>query len=76
MLRVIKQYIAPIFNPETSIGSIAVGTAKIDEMVQSFTSLGYDVEKRSFAVSVDDSEDDDGSSEDDSDMSVAGDGKE
>lgn len=56
VLRVIKLYVQPIFDPATSIGSIAVGTAKVDEMAEHFTALGYDVEKRSFGDSGDDSE--------------------
>ncbi|GAA5981276.1 hypothetical protein JCM10908_004049 [Rhodotorula pacifica] len=48
ILRVIKQWIAPVFRPETSISSIALGMAKMDEVVKNFEVLGYEVEQRTF----------------------------
>lgn len=50
ILRVIKKYISPIFSPDTSIASVASGLAKLDELADKFTELGYDVEKRSMAT--------------------------
>ncbi|BGP52658.1 hypothetical protein JCM8202_004813 [Rhodotorula sphaerocarpa] len=55
ILRVIKTWIAPIFRPETSISSIALGLAKMDEVVKNFESLGYEVEQRTFEDDDDDS---------------------
>jgi len=48
ILRVIKQYIAPIFRPETSIASIASGLAKMEEIATNFEKLGYEVDRRTF----------------------------
>ncbi|GAA5896610.1 Sdd3p [Sporobolomyces salmoneus] len=61
ILRVIKQYIAPIFRPETSIASIASGLAKMDEIATNFGKLGYEVEKRTFDDSDDGSDSGSGS---------------
>ncbi|POY70063.1 hypothetical protein BMF94_6950 [Rhodotorula taiwanensis] len=48
ILRVIETWIAPIFRPETSITSIALGLAKMDEVVKNFEALGYEVDQRTF----------------------------
>ena len=61
VVRVIKKYIQPIFDPANSIGGIAVGAAKVDEMAEHFSKLGYEVEKRAFVVGDDDDEDEPGS---------------
>ncbi|GAA5857078.1 hypothetical protein JCM9279_001947 [Rhodotorula babjevae] len=50
ILRVIKKYISPIFSPNTSIASVASGLAKLDELADKFSELGYDVDKRSMAT--------------------------
>lgn len=52
----IKKWIQPIFDPATSIASVATGPAKMDEIAAAFESFGYEVERRKFAV-----EDDEGS---------------
>lgn len=76
ILRVIKIYIAPIFNPASSIGSIAAGSAKVEELTSAFTALGYEVETRTFAKSDHDSEDGDseGSEEEDEDDAMSAEG--
>ena len=65
-MRVIKRYIQPIFDPAHSIGGIAVGTAKVDEIAEQFTKLGYEVEKRAFVVGDDEEDEDESGSEGDS----------
>ncbi|KAM0793508.1 hypothetical protein ACM66B_000947 [Microbotryomycetes sp. NB124-2] len=40
---VIKKWIAPIFDPATSIGAASVGVLQRDHIVNSFTKLGYHV---------------------------------
>lgn len=54
ILRVIKKWIAPIFDPATSIGAVASGLAKQDELVKQFETIGYEVEKRNFGADDDD----------------------
>jgi hypothetical protein len=51
IVRVIKTWIAPIFRAETSIGSIASGLAKQEDIAKHFEELGYEVESRTFEVS-------------------------
>lgn len=61
ILRVIKKWIAPIFNPASSIGAVASGTAKMEELAKHFEDLGYDVERRTFGVDDDESGSESGS---------------
>ncbi|GAA6054755.1 hypothetical protein JCM3770_000927 [Rhodotorula araucariae] len=64
IVRAIKTYIAPIFDPATSIASIASGLAKLDELADKFAELGYEVERRTMdtkAGEVSGSEDESGS---------------
>ena len=65
-MEVIKKYIQPIFDPAHSIGGIAVGAAKVDEMVEHFSKLGYEVEKRAFVVGEDEDADESGSEDEES----------
>lgn len=61
ILHVIRKWVQPIFHPDTSIGSIAMGTAKLPETVAQFTALGYSVEERQFGQTDDDDEGSEGS---------------
>ena len=63
ILRVIKKWIAPIFDPATSIGAVASGTAKMEELAKHFEDLGYDVERRTFGADDDESGSDGSGSE-------------
>ncbi|KAK4699612.1 presequence protease, partial [Phenoliferia sp. Uapishka_3] len=54
--RVIKKWIQPIFDPATSIASVATGKAKMDATVASFEELGFNVERRTFETEDDDDE--------------------
>ncbi|KAK4055201.1 hypothetical protein OIV83_000481 [Microbotryomycetes sp. JL201] len=58
--RVIKTWIAPMFEPDTSIGAVSSGLAKMEDIASRFEQLGYEVERRTF------DQDDDGSSEEES----------
>ncbi|GAA5972730.1 hypothetical protein JCM11641_002994 [Rhodosporidiobolus odoratus] len=46
--RVIKKYILPAFDPQTSIFGATTSEGKRDELVKNFTKLGYVVEQRKF----------------------------
>lgn len=48
IVRVIKQYVQPIFVAEESIGAIASGLAKMEDLATGFEKLGYEVERRTF----------------------------
>jgi hypothetical protein len=61
ILRVIRTYIQPIFDPSTSLGSIASGAAKMEDIASHFEELGYDVERRTFGEGDDESGSDCGS---------------
>lgn len=56
----IRQWIQPIFDPTTSIGSVATGIAKMEEIAGSFEKIGYTVDRRTFAPGGD-GEDESGS---------------
>ncbi|KAM0793479.1 hypothetical protein ACM66B_000920 [Microbotryomycetes sp. NB124-2] len=58
--RVIKEWIAPMFEPSSSIGAVASGLAKMDDIASRFEELGYQVERRTFGKG-DESEDESGS---------------
>lgn len=48
ILASIKKYIVPMFDPATSIASVATGKTKADSIAERFTAQGFDVERRSF----------------------------
>lgn len=67
ILRVIKKWIAPIFDPETSIGAVASGLAKQEDIAQHFEKIGYKVDRRSFGQDGDESGSEESGSESGSD---------
>ncbi|KAL8292284.1 hypothetical protein RQP46_001750 [Phenoliferia psychrophenolica] len=46
--RVIKKWVQPLFDPATSIASVATGKAKMDATATSFEELGFEVERKTF----------------------------
>ncbi|KAK4057568.1 hypothetical protein OIO90_001213 [Microbotryomycetes sp. JL221] len=46
--RVIKTWIAPMFDSASSVGAIASGLAKMEEIADKFEKMGYEVERRTF----------------------------
>jgi hypothetical protein len=54
----IKKWIAPLFEPSTSIASVASGLVKMDSIAERLEKAGYEVEKRTFGQDDDDSEGD------------------
>lgn len=59
--RVIAKWIAPIFDSSTSIGAVASGLAKMEDLAKHFEESGYEVERRTFGADDDDSGDETGS---------------
>jgi hypothetical protein len=65
--RVIKQYLLPLFSPNTAIGAVSVSSGKADEVEQGFKGMVFDVERKELPVlngveeSVSGSESDSGS---------------
>lgn len=57
ILESIKKYIVPIFDPATSIASVATGKAKADSLAKRFADQGFEVERRSFGEAEDGSDD-------------------
>ena len=48
--RVIKQYLLPLFSPETAIGAVSVSSGKADEVEQGFVGMGFEVERKELPV--------------------------
>ncbi|CAO1622067.1 unnamed protein product [Parajaminaea phylloscopi] len=44
--RVLRQYVLPVFEPETSICAVVCSPARCEEMQSTLTKLGYDMQKR------------------------------
>lgn len=49
VLRAIRKYIKPLFDPSRSIGSVTCGPGKDSELVADFKGAGYDVSSQTFA---------------------------
>lgn len=54
--RVLRQYVLPVFEPETSICAIVCNPARCDEMQASLSSIGYDMQRRELHLEENDEE--------------------
>lgn len=54
IIHVIQKWIQPIFNPATSIGSVAMGKGKMEETAERFEGMGYEVERKTFGEGEED----------------------
>jgi hypothetical protein len=50
----LKQYILPIFDPETSVAAIASAPTRAQEIADQLKAVGYDVETRELDLGSDD----------------------
>ena len=62
-----KTHILPVFNSKLSIVTVVTAPSKADEIADGLTGYGFEVEKRTLEVEVDDGDDDGSGSESGSD---------
>lgn len=67
VLATMKTHILPVFNSKLSIVTVVTAPSKADEIADGLTGYGFEVEKRTLEVEVDDGDDDGSGSESGSD---------
>jgi hypothetical protein len=67
VLATLKTHILPVFNSKLSIVTVVTAPSKADEIADGLTGYGFEVEKRTLEVEVDDGDDDGSGSESGSD---------